>query len=266
MKKKWIISILVVVIVIACVVVLWLAYGSNKQPLKQTKPNITYIKTAQVKQVNWPTRVLLLGHVYAVKGIMLRAQYAGQITHVLVSSGQLVKKDQLLLEINPKILAAQIAQDQSNLNLAREKYQQNTQLYHKGFISKLDYEISKDNYLADQAALNQTQQQWNLTQVKAPFAGRFGVLKVHLGDYVNRGDALGFIGHGHSFRIDINAPTRYLDKVHLGDLVYFKSEALGQKHYTAKIFAIDSKIDQSSRTFEVRALIESPPKNMATGL
>ncbi len=266
MKKKWAISIAILVIVVICATAFWQFYKKNQQPPKQAKPTISYIKTAQVKQINWPTRVLLLGHVYAVKGVMLRAQYAGQVTKVRVSSGQLVNKDQLLLEINPKILAAQIAQDQSNLNLAREKYQQNTQLYRKGFISKLDYEISKDNYLADQATLHQTQQQWNLTQVKAPFTGRFGVLKVHLGDYVNLGDAVGFIGHAHSFRIDINVPTRYLNKVHLGEQIYFQSEALGQQQYTARIFAIDSKIDQSSRSFEVRALIASPPKNMATGL
>ena len=125
-------------------------------------------------------------------------QVDGNITKILVASGQSVKAGQVLMTINPLKQQATVEQQVGSQAQANASFQFNTgelnrqkQLFAAGIISKQAYDTAVQNYESSQAAYNASaagtatqKEQLAYYQIRAPFAGVIGDIPVHVGDYV----------------------------------------------------------------------------------
>lgn len=151
MKIKKISSVWIIVSVIAAIAILaWLLSGKKKD----TTINFT---TEAVAPTNIENSVTATGTIEAVKTVTVGTQVSGIINKLFVDYNSVVKKGQVIAELDKQNLQsqlnsakAQLSQAQANLlsaqsDLAYQKanYQRNKTLYNKGLISANDYEQAR---------------------------------------------------------------------------------------------------------------------------
>ena len=125
-------------------------------------------------------------------------QVDGNITKILVTSGQSVKAGQVLMTINPLKQMATLDQQVGSQAQANATYQFNKaevdrqkKLFDAGITSRQAYDTAVQNFGSAKAAYDASaagtatqQAQLGYYQIRAPFAGVVGDIPVHVGDYV----------------------------------------------------------------------------------
>jgi RND family efflux transporter MFP subunit len=176
-------------------------------------------------------------YVATIKGrrsASISPQVDGNITKILVVSGQQVKAGQVLMEIDPLKQVATVdqqvsAQAQSNATYQFNKADLDRQkkLFDAGIISKQAYdtavqnfESSKAAYEASGAGVASQKQQLAYYQIRAPFAGIVGDIPVHVGDYVTEASipstVLTTIDDQSGLEAYIYIPTDRMSEVKIG--------------------------------------------------
>ncbi|HEY9018409.1 efflux RND transporter periplasmic adaptor subunit [Thiomicrospira sp.] len=117
--------------------------------------------------------------------VKVGALVSGQVTQVMVKTGQKVKAGQLVLKIDDrryqaklKVLKAEVAYRETALADMQIEFDQTQDLYDRTVIARRPYERAKTDFELAQSALNKAQaelemhQAWSdYFQVKAPVAG-----------------------------------------------------------------------------------------------
>src|SRR5436190_12153956 len=109
------------VVMIAVVAVGYLGWQHFKQSpraVPEAPPPVPVIATT-VKQQNFPIVLTGIGNVAALNSATVRSMVTEQIISIDFKDGQFVKKGQLLAQLDPSSLQAQL--DQADANLARDQ-------------------------------------------------------------------------------------------------------------------------------------------------
>jgi HlyD family secretion protein len=193
----------VVLVAIGAVVVMGAAKRRNRA---------TEVRLEQVKQRDLVASVTASGKIDAETSVDVSADISGRITKIGVKEGDLVRKGQFLLQIDPapyeaavSRAAAQVAsskasavQAKANMDQAERANTRAKQLEHSGnsLISpeaveqaQTAYEVAQANYQAAQAQVQQAQASLDAsrtdlgkTRLMAPMDGRVVRLPVHEGE------------------------------------------------------------------------------------
>ena len=143
MKKKIYIAIAIVVVAAAAI---YLMAGGKKES------GVTY-GTAVVEKKNITTSVTATGTLEPVTSVTVGTQVSGIVDKLYVDYNSIVKKGQVIAELDKTNLRselasakAQLASAQSTLNYEKSNYERYKTLYNKGLISANDYENARLSY------------------------------------------------------------------------------------------------------------------------
>ena len=144
MKKKiWIVVGIVAVVVVAY---LLLSGGKPKQTVEfeKTKVEKTIIQSS----------ITATGTIEPVTSVTVGTQVSGIVSHLYVDYNSVVKKGQVIAELDKTNLTselrtaqANLSSAQSSLNYEQANYNRYKTLYDKGLVSANDFETAKLNYL-----------------------------------------------------------------------------------------------------------------------
>jgi RND family efflux transporter MFP subunit len=160
----------------------------------------------------------------------MQPQVAGNLTKILVHSGQVVQPGQLLMEVDPlkQIATLQSQQGTQNQKLAVLQYnqaevQRQKGLFEAGVTSKQAYdqavqayENAKADYDSSVGLTASQKKQLDYYEIRAPFAGIVGDIPVHLGDYVSTTTVLTTVDENADLEAYIYIPTERAAQVRLG--------------------------------------------------
>lgn len=160
----------------------------------------------------------------------LSPQVDGNLTAILVHSGQRVKAGQVLMQIDPlkqeATVQAQAATEQQKL--AVYKYNQTEidrqrKLNAAGVTSRdaLDqaeqaYANSKADYESAKASLLTQEKQLGYYKIRAPFDGIVGDIPVHIGDYVSPTTMLTTVDENRDLEAYVYVPTERASQIRMG--------------------------------------------------
>ena len=102
------------------------------------------------------------------------------------------------------------------------------------------------------------------TQIHAPFDGKIGLRYVSEGAYVNSNSQVAKLVKNKPLKIDFAIPEKYSGIVKPGTTLLFKVEEI-EKMYTAKVYAVEPKIDPKTRTISVRAIYDNNNEELQPG-
>ena len=165
------------------------------------------VVTAVVKSQDMPIFRAGIGSVTPTFSVTVKPRVDGQLDTVGFAEGQDVKKGQVLAQIDPRTLQAQLlqaqaarAKDQATLANARVDLQRYTTLIAQDAATQqqLDTQKALVNQLeasvkADEAAVNFAQVQLGFTTIVAPISGRVGARLVDPGNIVHAADTSGIV-------------------------------------------------------------------------
>jgi len=160
----------------------------------------------------------------------MQPQVDGNLTKILVKSGDRVQAGQVLMTIDPLKQQATVQQQVGAEAQQKAVYQYNQadverqrQLFQAGVISKQAYDQAVQAYQNSQGAYNaataQTstqREQLKYYDIRAPFSGVVGDIPVHVGDYVSATTLLTTVDEVADLEAYIYIPTERAGDIRLG--------------------------------------------------
>ena len=221
-----------------------------------------------------PVTVEGLGTVQAFYTATLAAQVNGQLQQVFFTEGQLVKKGQLLAQIDPRPLQAvldqamaQQAKDASQLEAAKRDLNRYQLLAPKNLASGQQVDQQHGIVMGltaqqkiDQAAIDNARTQLGYTRITAPFDGRTGIRLVDPGNNVHATDTNGIVVVTQIQPISVvfTLPEEVLPQVSAalergGTSVTALSRDEKTQLDVGKLAVVDNQIDQATGTIKLKA-------------
>jgi RND family efflux transporter MFP subunit len=207
--------------VLASAIVLF-SLGCNKpaDPPAQA-PRAMPVQVSAVSLSPVPTSDTYVATIKSRRSATMQSQVNGNLTKILVKSGDAVKAGQILMEVDPLKQVATVESQQGTELQKKAVYQYNQaeverqrKLYEAGVTSKQTYDQAVQAFenskadLASSAALTNTQrEQLAYYSIRAPFAGVVGDIPVHLGDYVSPTTVLTTVDENADLEAYIYVPT-----------------------------------------------------------
>ncbi|MEM9243540.1 MAG: efflux RND transporter periplasmic adaptor subunit, partial [Pseudomonadota bacterium] len=233
MKKFTSFIIFIITVIIVALIGLFIHHKfTSRKHVPQPPPTVTVTTLASR---TYQTKIHIVGTLIAVNGITLKTAIAGQITKLDFESNQEVKKGQLLLEVDPAELQAQLASDEAQLEKDKLTLDRNKKLVARQVITEEAFDESEASYKQSVAAVAAVQAQLRNAIITAPFAGKIGIRDVQLGDYLSTGDTITTITRLDPLWADFNVPTKYLNSVKIGQIVHINNEAFPDDTFTGKV-------------------------------
>lgn len=224
------------------------------------------VSTMTVAYQDWQPHVQAVGNVRAVHGADLAFDVAGLVESVDVKSGADVKKGQVLIKLvdaddRAKLEALNATAQLAKLTADRSKQQLAVQA-----ISKAQYDADMANLKSAQANAAAQQALVDKKTLRAPFAGRIGIITANPGQYINVGTTVVTLQQLDPVYVDFTVPQSTLDQLQVGGKVEVTADAFKDKTFGGKVSATDPKIDLSTRNVGVEATVANPDKLLVPGM
>jgi RND family efflux transporter MFP subunit len=198
----------------------------------------------------------------------------GWIFDINIHSGDLVKKGQSLMEIDPRRQAATVsnweAQRASKVatrELAKVQLERAKGLAASGVISKQDLDQAQSTYDADDAdvksmdaQIHQQEVQLKYFSVFAPVDGIVGDIPVHVGDRVTNTTVLTTIDERRGLEVYLPIPSDRAKELKIGAPVQVL-DAAGNVILTTKVYFISPQVDTSTQSVLAKAPIDAASDN-----
>ena len=199
---------------------------------------------------------------------VIMPQVEGQVTNIIVHSGDRVAAGAALMEIDPLKQQATVksqessrAAQQANLNLAKQQYERTQGLAAAGVVSKQDLDQAKATLDAAQAQMdsldaqvNEQQVQLHYYKVVAPRAGIVGDVPVRVGDRVTTTTQLTTVDQPGSLEAYVYVPIEKSAQLKM-NLPVQVVDSEGKVLANSRVSFISPQVDTTTQTVLVKARI-----------
>ncbi|WP_158822121.1 efflux RND transporter periplasmic adaptor subunit [Granulicella sp. S156] len=246
--------------------------GCKQAPPAQAAggPQAMPVQVSTISLSSVPASDTYVSTIKSRRSATMQPQVDGNITRILVKSGDHVKAGQLLITIDPLKQQATVAQQRGTelqkkavVDYNRIEENRQKQLFEAGVISRDAYDQavqSLGNSAGDYDAAvqgRQTQQeQLAYYQIRAPFAGIIGDVPVHQGDYVSPTTVLTTVDENSGLEAYIYIPTERATQVKLGLPVDLQDTA-GNTITKSTISFLSPQVDNGTQTILAKAEVPS---------
>ena len=229
-------------------------------------PPAQAVTTMSVKAQTWPNVLRAIGSLEAVNGVVLSADLPGVVERIDFESGANAKTGDVLIQISTSQEVAQLKSAEAKRDLAAITLQRQKELLAKQSTSKSDYDTAEANFRDMDATVANSQATIQRKTIKAPFNGALGIRKVQLGQYVNSGDPIVALQALDPIRVNFSLPQQSLGSIKAGSTVKITSDATGNDGFTGAVNAVNSKVDESTRTFQAQATLTNTNGRLRPGM
>ncbi|WP_131118228.1 efflux RND transporter periplasmic adaptor subunit [Lichenihabitans psoromatis] len=261
---------------------------ADKAEAKAAPPPMAVPVSAVAAQTgDFPVILVGLGTVQANNTVLVRSRVDGQIIKINFTEGQIVKKGDLLVQIDPRPYKAALEQaqakkqqDQANLANANRDLTRYESLAKNDYATKqqLDTQTSQVAQLtaqiaADDAAIDNAQVQLDYATITAPITGRVGFRLADQGNIVTAASATGIVSIAQLQPIAaiFTEPENSLGQLQAGVAagpVPVNALTTDGKTVLAEgtLDTLNNEVDTSSGTIRVKALFKNEDNKLWPGL
>jgi len=264
-KKRMIIMIILVVLLIAAIAGIKV-FSIMRMMAGMKPPPPAVVSTAKVSYQEWQPTLSAVGTLRAAQGADLALDVAGLVTKVNVKSGDEVKEGQVLLQLRDSEDIAQLQQLEAAAALAQVTFGRAKQQLAVEAVSKADYDSTAADLKAKQAAVAQQKVNVAKKQLRAPFAGRAGIITVNPGAYLNSGATIVTLQQIDPVFVDFHLPQKSLAELRVGQRVALTLDAYPGKTFEGTLTAINPKIDGDTRNVQIEASVPNHDRILTPGM
>ncbi len=231
--------------------------GSGKREQQAVKIEAVVAKTEDIK-----SSVRGLGILLPSKEVEIQAEMAGRVLAVYFSDGQNVKSGQNLVKIDDANLRATMMKVNSKLTFSRNTAHRKKQQFDAKAISAQEWELVEADLQTAQADSIDAAANLAKATIRAPFEGKLGIGKINLGKRLAVGEPIVKIVQKYPLKVDFSVADKYAPILKVGMEVEISRAG---KNYKAKVEALESSLDASTRTLLARAIIIDNPEDLVPG-
>ena len=200
----------------------------------------------------------------------LSFQVGGKIISRNVQVGERVSAGQLLLKIDPKDIAeqnknadSQVQAAQAQLNLAKSNFERFSELFKQNAIAeatlenyKTQYEAAQANYNSALAQVEQTKNALSYTDLRANASGVISSINAEVGQVVAAGQTVLTLIQTDELEVAANIPENKISEVQIGQPCSIKFWANNQTA-EGRVREISPAADSASRTFPIKISLQN---------
>lgn len=231
----------------------------------QTPPPATI--TAQAARTEkWIERLPAIGTLVASQGVDVAPQVSGIVTDFFFKSGQDVPKGAKLVQLDISVELADLASAQATRREADVAFTRQQDLLNKSVASQANVDTALAKRDTAHAAVNRIEAVIEQNTIVAPFAGRLGIRKVELGQYVSPGLTLVTLQALDPIWVDFPMPEQSIGKLRKGEVIELTTDAFPGQVFKGEVTSLDARVAQDTRTLLVRGTIPNPERTLLPGM
>ena len=224
------------------------------------------VASATVAYADWVPQEHAVGTLRAVRGVDVAAEVAGIVDRISFTSGSEVAAGTPLVRLRADTDPARLAQLQAAAALAAANLDRDTRQYRAQAVSQAQLDTSRSNLKSAQAELDAQQALIDEKDIRAPFAGRLGLRRVDLGQFIGPGTVIVSLQALDPIYLDFLLPQQALGTVTVGQAVTAAVDAFPGHAFAGTITAVDAAVDTATRNIRVRARIANPDHRLLPGM
>jgi len=265
MTKRMLIMLGCVVVLIAVIVLGFVLYV-KKMIASAPKPFPQTVSTTKVVSVEWQPQLTAVGTVMPFRGVDVTSEVVGMVREINFMSGQQVKQNDVLFQLNADSDIAQLHALQANAELAATVLKRDeAQLAVEG-VSQAQVDADRADLKSKLALASQQAALVEKKTIRAPFAGRLGITAVNRGQFINPGDKLVSLQTIDPIYVNFNLPQKQLAMLKVNQNLKISSDAFPNTLFAGKVNAINPLIDTSSRNVLVQAKLPNEKMLLLPGM
>jgi membrane fusion protein (multidrug efflux system) len=205
----------------------------------------------------WDNYLDAVGTIKAVRGVELTSEESGEVVRINFESGAMVEKGQLMVVLNDKVERANVRSQKASLALAKLLFKHDQKLLKQQTISQIRFDRTKADQERAYAQLAEAEAHLANKHIRAPFSGTAGIRQIEVGAYASPGTVIATLQDPGDLEIDFTLPSQASPLLKPGLNIELRVAAYPDKVFHARLFALDSKVDPSTRNLQVRAKINA---------
>ena len=242
------------------------------------------VEIAKANEITIVETVSATGKIQPEVEVKISSQVSGEIIDLPVKEGQVVKKGDLLVKINPDVYTSGLNRSVSNYSgtksgldqadasfkEAQASYERNKTLYDKGIISKSDwdkatasFEVAKANkhtaYFNVQSAsasVKEAKDNLGRTIIYAPNDGTISKLSVELGERIlgtqqMAGTELLRVANLNNMEVEVDVNENDIVKINIGDEAKIQVDAYLKKEFKGIVTSISNSASTTTTADQV---------------
>jgi RND family efflux transporter MFP subunit len=192
------------------------------------------------------------GKIDGEDNVAVSAQAMGVIKNINVKAGQLVKKGQVLAEIDADVLFQSLSELQQQLQFATDLYNKQKSLWDKKIGSEVQYMTAKNNKESMEKRVSTLKDQIEMYKIKSPINGTVEDLPIKIGQNIAPGLVAARVINFSTVKATAEVAEAYSSKVNTNDdvLIFFPDL---NKEIPSKISFNSKYINPVNRTFTVES-------------
>ncbi|WP_044469867.1 efflux RND transporter periplasmic adaptor subunit [Mannheimia massilioguelmaensis] len=215
------------------------------------------VTVLKVSPSEWTPVIETTGLIRPNQGSMLSSQASGTIKRIYVKSGQVVKKGDVLVELDNSVEEATLKASEAQLPSARLTYQRYANLIKSQSVSQTELDSAKATYDQLMANINSLKASIDRRKIVAPFDGVTGIVQVNEGQYIQASTQIVRVEDISSMKVDFSISQNQLEKLHIGQKVTATSDARTGETFAAKVTAIEPAVNKSTGLIDVQATFDA---------
>lgn len=196
---------------------------------------------------------------------VLSSQISGRIIKMPYSDGQHFLKGKALIELDCRILKAELKKAQMDLEAAIETHAANLRLQKYDAVSEVEVAVSAAKKKRAQANVHLVQTKVQMCAITAPFNGRVVTRKANLYENITPDDKLLEIIEDKSLKLRILIPSIWLRWLEPKMTFTVQIDESG-KSYQAKVTQLGAKVNPVNQTLEIEGIITEPHPELLSGM
>ncbi len=223
-----------------------------------TKKEEALVSVLTLKDTLFNHYLDIQGNVDTKENIIVQPEFSGTLTSLTVKAGQKVAKGQILGRIDDAGMSQQLAQVQTQYELAKTTYERQKNLWDQKIGSEIQYLQAQTQMNSLQKSIGQMKAQLAKTVIRAPFSGTIDEVFVEKGQVVAPGPQglMRIVNLGNMF-VSTSVPESYIGKLKVGTEVDVFLTSLG-KTYKGKVRQVGNFINPNNRSFGIEVSIPNP--------
>ncbi|HEY2346180.1 MAG TPA: efflux RND transporter periplasmic adaptor subunit [Xanthomonadaceae bacterium] len=229
-------------------------------------PPPAVVSTAKAAYADWQPDLRAVGSLRAARGADLAFDVAGLVTVVNVHSGDEVREGDVLVQLRDAEDVATLHQLQADANLADVTFQRWQKEAAVAAVARADLDQKQADLRIKQAAVAAQQVIVGKKQLRAPFAGRVGIVTINPGTYLNSGTTVVTVQQLDPMFVDFNLPQKDMGDLKAGQRVVVTLDAFPGKTFEGSLSAISPKVNADTRSVQIEAKVPNPGRVLAPGM
>jgi RND family efflux transporter MFP subunit len=221
-----------------------------------TKVKLIDVVAMTLTPQTFKTFIEVQGHIDADENVSLSTEMPGTITKINVKVGDEVSKGQVLAETDVRAIQQQIADIQTSLDLAKQIYEKQKNLWDQKIGTEIQYLQAKNTKESLEHKVTTMQEQVRMSKIISPINGTVDAVNIKIGQAVAPGVPAINVINFSNLKVKADVSESYANRVKVGNetLVLFPDM---HDSITSKVNYSSRAINNLTRTFGVEVLLDN---------